>query len=455
MVAPTLVMDIEMADADSRGRSVNVSGYNSLWCLYRMNGIPQMISMWDVRRDDVAMVPVGAPGRRQESPAAARSVDPRIHAGGLTVVICTRDRPAALRRTLESLGRQSDTDFDVLVVENAPSQPSARDVVRDSGLRRCRYTLEPTPGLSRARNRGLRELETDYVAWLDDDETADASWIYWLKQGFSHVSRPDAVCGPMLPAELETEAQVRFEQYGGFNKGRDLTPVVLAAGSPAVRSPLYPLPSFGAGGNMAFRVEPLRSLGCFDIHLGAGTRTHGGEETQVLARLLLHGSTVLHWPPALTWHTHRRTLAELERQFYGYSAGLSAFYVSVLKAEPRTLIDIARLVPQGLMDFAANRGRGRTGDLPYDFPPSLLSASRRGLLSGAPLYLIELAAARRRPRSPGKLSRQDRGRALKSPNEVVGKPDGKSNDHERGIGLAGRNEGGAAGDVDITHSENT
>ena len=435
MLAPARVIDVELVGANPCGRSVDVSDYNSLWCLYRMNGIPQTISIWDVQRVDVATVPVASQGLEQESVAPAGPVDPRIHSGGLTVVICTRDRPAPLKRTLESLRRQTDTDFDVLVVENAPSQASALDALRDSGLRRCRYALEPSRGLSRARNRGLSELETDYVAWLDDDETADAGWVHWLKQGFSHPSSPDAVCGLMLPAELETEAQVRFEQYGGFNKGRDLSSVVLAADSPTVRSPLYPLPGFGAGGNMAFRVEPLRSLGCFDIHLGAGTRTHGGEETQVLARLLLHGSTVLHWPPAVTWHTHRRTLAELEQQFYGYSAGLSAFYVSMLRAEPRTLFDIGKLVPQGLIDLTANRGSGRTRDLPDDFPPWLLSASRRGLLSGAPMYVIELVAARRRARSQAKLLRQGRGGAPKTPNEMVGKPDRKGNDHESRIGL--------------------
>jgi len=411
MLAPTRVMDVELAGADPRGLSVDVSEHNSLWCLYRMNGVPQSISIWDVHHSDVATVPVSSSAPEQDSVHPAGSVDHRIRTGGLTVVICTRDRPGPLKRTLESLRRQTDSDFEVLVVENAPSQASALDAVRDSGLQRCRYVLEPSRGLSRARNCGLSQVATDYVAWLDDDETADAGWIHWLKQGFSHASRPDAVCGLMLPAELETEAQVRFEQYGGFNKGRGLSPVVLSADSPTVPSPLYPLPGFGAGGNMAFRVESLRLLGGFDIHLGAGTRTHGGEETQALARLLLHGSTVLHWPPAITWHTHRRTLAELEQQFYGYAAGLSAFYVSMLRAEPRTLAHIVKLVPQGLSDLTANRGNGRTGDLPQDFPPSLLSASRRGILSGAPMYVIELMAARRGARPADEILEAGRMRA--------------------------------------------
>jgi len=108
---------------------------------------------------------------------------------------------------------------------------------------------------------------------------------------------------------------------------------------------------------------------------------------------------VLYWPPAITWHTHRRTLPELKRQFRGYSAGLSAFYVSMLRTEPQTLVDIVKLVPQGIMDLINTRRNGRTEDLPDDFPSWLLAATRRGILRGAPMYLIELAADRLHTRS--------------------------------------------------------
>ena len=75
--------------------------------------------------------------------------------------------------------------------------------------------------------------------------------------------------------------QVNFERYGGFNKGRGIEPVPLLAGTPSVFDPLYPLPNFGAGGNMAFRTERRRAIGGFDNRLGAGTLTHCGEETRV------------------------------------------------------------------------------------------------------------------------------------------------------------------------------
>ena len=249
--------------------------------------------------------------------------------------------------------------------------------------------VEPRPGLSRARNRALGAVRTDLVAWIDDDEVADPDWVRRLKEGFAHQEEPTAVCGVMLPAELEFEAQVRFEQYGGFNKGRGMAPEVLRIGTSSVVSPLYPLPPFGSGGNMAFRTESLRSVGGFDPCLGAGTRTHGCEETRALSLLLSSGHDVLHWPAAITWHTHRREMAALEKQFYGYSAGVSAFYASMIRSRPTVAFDLLRLAPYVRRDLRRSSENLRSGQLPDDFPAHLLKAARRGLLGGGLMYAYE------------------------------------------------------------------
>jgi glycosyltransferase involved in cell wall biosynthesis len=314
---------------------------------------------------------------------------------GITVVICTRDRPEGLHVVLESLRRQTDSGFQVLVVDNGSSSPETAAVTTELALPDWEYLVEPRPGLSRARNRGLAAVRTDLTAWIDDDEVADPDWVRRLKEGFAHESRPAAVCGVMLPAELEFEAQVRFEQYGGFNKGRGMVPEVLKAGAPSVTSPLYPLPAFGPGGNMAFRTRLLRAVGGFDPCLGAGTRTHGCEETRVLSSLLSDGQAIMHWPAAITWHLHRREMAALRKQLYGYSAGLSAFYMSTIRSKPSTIIDILRLAPNTIRDLRGGSENLRSGQLPNDFPSDLLKAARRGLLEGGPMYVYEALRNRR------------------------------------------------------------
>jgi GT2 family glycosyltransferase len=260
------------------------------------------------------------------------------------------------------------------------------------GIGGWEYVMAPDKGLSRARNVSLAHTRTSHIAWIDDDEIADVHWVRRMKEGFAHPSNPVAVCGVMLPAELESEAQVRFEQYGGFNKGRGLVPEVLYRGAPTVLSPMYPLPAVGSGGNMAFEVAAVRAVGGFDQYLGAGTRTHGGEETRIFALLLRAGYRVLHWPAAVTWHFHRYGMDELHKQFFGYSAGLSAFYASMGRSDPLSLLELARLVPHALRDLGVRSGGLRSDQLPPDFPSSLLRESRKGLIQGGYCYVREALA---------------------------------------------------------------
>jgi glycosyltransferase involved in cell wall biosynthesis len=388
--APARVLDVELTQVDGAdGPAIAVEHYKTIWCLSRVDGVPREISYWDVA--DEASVPLrDLLERLRTDHGVVLGPHPRQTAAlALTVVICTRDRPAGLRATLSSLQLQTDPDFSVLVVDNRPTSRAATMVVEELDLPRSEYLVEARPGLARARNRALEAVRSDLVAWIDDDEVADGDWVRRLKEGFAHEAEPAAVCGVMLPAELEFEAQVRFEQYGGFNKGRDMAPEVLLMGAPSVVSPLYPLPAFGSGGNMAFRTECLRSVEGFDPCLGAGTRTHAGEDTRVLSSVLLAGEAVLHWPAAVTWHTHRREMEALRKQLYGYNAGVSGFYASMIRSRPAVALDVLRLVPHALRDFRGGDRNLRVGRLPDDFPDYLLKASRRGLLQGGFMYAYE------------------------------------------------------------------
>jgi GT2 family glycosyltransferase len=395
---PVKVVQIELNASSADRGQISLESYRSLWCLLRLNGNPVSISFWDVEDDDNVnesdLLADGLPDDRTNADSLGKpSFNPS--SCEMTVALCTRERPVELRRALQSLLRQSDMDFDLLVVDNAPLSNASKEIVEELHFPRCTYVVEPNKGLSRARNTAVAAVRTEYLAWLDDDEIADTDWVMSIKEGFAHPSTPAAVCGVMLPAELETEAQVRFEQYGGFNKGRGLVAEILHLDPDSGIEPLYPLPAIGSGGNMDFKTAALRSTGPFDQCLGAGTRTHGGEETAIFAILLRSGETILHWPRAIAWHFHRADMPALHKQFYGYSAGLSAFYASMIRSNPRVLFELFALVPHAFRDLKAQRGLDQIDQLPSDFPKTLLRAGRKGLLAGAFAYALEYADARR------------------------------------------------------------
>jgi GT2 family glycosyltransferase len=304
----------------------------------------------------------------------------------MTIVVCTTgDRPHALERCLASLQAQSYEETEVLIVDNSASRcvrSFASSFLRDS---RFRYIHEPRPGLAHARNASIRASTSSILAWLDDDEVADHFWAEELLAGY--VDDPDAavICGFMAPAELCTEAQLWFEQWGGHSKGRGLVKAVFRPGS-YDQSPLYPLPAFGSGGNMAYRRAAIERIGGFDVALGAGTPAMGAEDTRAFTTSLLAGDTMVFLPSAITSHYHRPTMAEFRKQLRGYGIGLTAFYTSLILNRPSLLGAVIRQAPSALRDLRSPQSV-RNATLTSEFPKELMAANRRGMLSGPTAYL--------------------------------------------------------------------
>ena len=98
--------------------------------------------------------------------------------------------------------------------------------------------------------------------------------------------------------------------------------------------------------------------------------------------------TILHWPRAITWHFHRREMAELHKQFYGYSAGLSAFYLSMIRSEPIVLLEMLSCSPSLLRDLGLRSGGIRTDNCPR----TSLKASYAPAEGGSELGAVEALA---------------------------------------------------------------
>jgi glycosyltransferase involved in cell wall biosynthesis len=304
-----------------------------------------------------------------------------------SVVVCTRDRTDELAACLQSLATQDHPNFEVWVVDNGPASgltPAVVDRFRDR--LDIHYVPEPRPGLSKARNTALRQdLKGDVVAWIDDDEIADPLWLSELARALDDRRDASAVSGVVVPAELATAPQVWFEQFGGHSKGRGFREEDFVDGRNGVEA-LYPLPAFGVGANMAFRLGPLRAIGGFDEALGAGTLTKGGEDTLAFTRLLQSGERTLYRPSALTRHFHRRDVEGLEQQMYGYGTGLTAFYTALLLRRPWILFKLIGLARRGLTDLRSPDSV-RVAKVEDDFPPEMLRANRRGMVGGPVKYV--------------------------------------------------------------------
>jgi GT2 family glycosyltransferase len=304
----------------------------------------------------------------------------------VSVVVCTRNRPVELSVCLRSLLDLDYPAYRVLVVDNSAGDPASREVVESAAAHRegVQYLVEPRIGLSRARNTGLRVARTELVAFTDDDVLVDQGWLRGLVAGFADPV-VQCVTGLTMPAELETRAQVWFEEFGGF--GRGFTTRRYEPPQRSGRGQLYPYTPgrFGAGVNMAFRRWAVLDAGGFDECLGAGTPAKGGEDLDMFLSLLLAGGAVEYRPDALVWHRHRRDVKALERQVRDYGIGLTAMVTKRLLTDPGQRRDIGRRVPRAIVHALSgksekNRYKGSS------YPRSLSRSELLGMVWGPIAY---------------------------------------------------------------------
>jgi glycosyltransferase involved in cell wall biosynthesis len=242
----------------------------------------------------------------------------------ISVVVCTRDRPIALARCLQSLQALRYDNFEVLIVDNASLGSETKELVAQTPFR---YVREDRLGLAYARNSGMQAASMEVVAYTDDDVKVDPNWLDGIAFGFRYANVA-CVTGLVCPLELETPAQVLFEQNGGMGKGfraKRIDPANLETRSKIATNNIC-----GAGANMAFRREALLELGGFDVHLGVGTPSHGGEDLDIFHRILDRGKVIRYEPGALVWHQHRRSMPALHKQFYDNGRAFGCYLLKIL-----------------------------------------------------------------------------------------------------------------------------
>jgi GT2 family glycosyltransferase len=312
---------------------------------------------------------------RRQLEARADVLPPDVR---VSIVVPTCGRPDELRRCLTALRRQrTSRAVEIIVVDNRPGPGSQTPaVVRECpGVVLC---VEPRAGLSYARNAGFAVASGEIVVATDDDVTVPDGWLERLVAPFA---RPEvmAATGPVLPIELETRAQRRFEAYGGLGRGfqrREFDGRWFRACRGAV-----PTWQIGATANAAFRPAVFRdpAIGPLDERLGPGTPTGVGEDTYLFYRILKAGHTIVYDPGGWVWHRHRRDDAALRQQICGYSKGHVAYHLHtwLQDGDRRALVRLVYSLPKAFARRLLASLRGRS-----DYPASLILTEIASSLAG-------------------------------------------------------------------------
>ena len=217
----------------------------------------------------------------------------------ISAIICTRNRAKYLSEAIDSLVQQSipTADYEIVVVDNG-SADNTNELVRAraQNIPNLRAVSETDPGLSHARNRGLKESIAPIAAFLDDDAIASRDWLAAILHSFA--TQPEAVCvgGPVEPWWEVPRPGWFPESFIGCHH-RDYGPTGRWYNYPA-EQPI--------GCNMALLRTRVLDLGGFNTVL-----QKYNDETELIARIVRSGGRLFYEPRANIRHLVSRERLDL------------------------------------------------------------------------------------------------------------------------------------------------
>jgi glycosyltransferase involved in cell wall biosynthesis len=236
----------------------------------------------------------------------------------ISVVLCTRNRAASFRRTLESLfcpNNLATSDWELLAVESSSDQTI--EICREFQERfpkHFRFVTEKKIGKSHALNTAIAEARGDILAFTDDDVLFSPAYIEGIRNVFADPT-VDAVQGRVLldceggwPSWLD-------DAYAGMADFRDCGDAVID-----LDGTLF-------GVNMVVRAEVFRKVGGFSPELGPGG-IGVWEDTEISLRMRKINCRLLYAPEVLVrhqWARGRLTKSFLRKRLFGQGRVL-AYY---------------------------------------------------------------------------------------------------------------------------------
>ena len=205
--------------------------------------------------------------------------------------IITYKRPEGLKRLLEGLNKLAFNkckapELEVIVVDNDAAGSACKfcEETRLGSNWSLKYFIEPRRGIPYARNKAVacaREGHADFVAFIDDDEVPDLSWLDALLY-VQRLYQADVVAGPVLP-HFTVPVAPWVTQGKFFHRRR------MPTGTPV---------EWAGTGNVLVRSEVFEKMGeIFDERLALS----GGEDERFFRRVHYAGYKLMWADEALVY----------------------------------------------------------------------------------------------------------------------------------------------------------
>lgn len=246
-----------------------------------------------------------------------------------SVIIPVYNRPDECDELLESLCRQTEQDFEVVVVEDGSQIPCEEVVSKYADRLKVRYYTKPNSGPGQTRNYGVERAEGEYVLILDSDVVLPEGYMAAVSAELAATAvetgstgRPcEAFGGPDRAHDSFTDVQkainygmTSFFTTGGIRGGS-------SSKSGAALDKFFPR-SF----NMGVRRDVYGQLGGF-------SKMRFGEDVDFSYRLVESGARCRLFPSAWVYHKRRANFRQFFKQVH--NSGIAR--INLTKRHPGTL----------------------------------------------------------------------------------------------------------------------
>ena len=240
-----------------------------------------------------------------------------------SVIVPVFNRPDEVDELLESLCRQTSSDFEVIVVEDGSQIPCQDICNKYKGLLELRYYPKDNSGPGQSRNYGAERAQGEWLIVLDSDVVLPDGYLQAVNKGLQEQPAIDAFGGPDAAHDSFTPVQkaISYSMTSFFTTGG-------IRGGKKKLDKFFPR-SF----NMGVRREIYLQLGGF-------SKMRFGEDIDFSYRIVEAGHQTALLPDAWVWHKRRTDFRKFFRQVY--NSGIAR--INLTKRHPGTL-KLVHLLP--------------------------------------------------------------------------------------------------------------
>lgn len=215
-----------------------------------------------------------------------------------SLIVPVYNRPNEVDELLDSLSRQTEKDFEVVIVEDGSSIPCDKIIEKYKGkLPSLLYFTKENSGPSGTRNFGAEQAHGEYLIFLDSDAVLPESYVAAVTK---ELEDSDALC------------------FGGPDKAH-------ASFTPVQKAINYAMTSFFTTGGIRGGMKKLDKFYPRSFNMGIRAdifgKVHGfntalrfGEDIDFSTRVIKSGYKTRLFPTAWVWHKRRTDFRKFFKQ---------------------------------------------------------------------------------------------------------------------------------------------